>query len=57
VSDLLRFLHLGKIVIPITQNITDIPSDMGHHGALKYLSNQEGLTVMIDGLSKRVMAL
>lgn len=34
---------LGKIVIPITQNMEDIPSDLRHHRALKYLSNKEGL--------------
>lgn len=33
---------LGKIVIPITQSFNDIPSDLGHHRALKYLANDEG---------------
>lgn len=37
---------LGKIVIPITQNIEDIPSDMIHHRALRYLNNDQGLTEM-----------
>lgn len=33
---------LGKNVIPITQSIDDIPSDLGHHRALKYLPNEQG---------------
>jgi hypothetical protein len=37
---------LGKSVIPITQNIEDIPSDMIHHRALRYLNNDQGLTEM-----------
>jgi hypothetical protein len=38
------FAHtLGKHVIPISQSLDDVPSDMGHHRVLKYLPNQEGL--------------
>ena len=33
---------LGKTVIPITQSLDDIPSDLGHHRALKYLPNEQG---------------
>ena len=33
---------LGKTVIPITRSIDDIPSDLGHHRALKYLPNEQG---------------
>ena len=38
---------LGKVVIPITQNI----SDMGHHKALYYLHNREGLTELTNKLA------
>lgn len=34
---------LGKTVVPITQSISDIPSDLGHHRALIYLANEQGL--------------
>lgn len=33
---------LGKQIIPITQSINDIPSDIAHHRALVYLPNEEG---------------
>jgi len=45
---------LGKIVIPITQSKADIPSDLGHHRALFYLNNGEGLSQMEDKLVKRL---
>ncbi len=45
---------LGKTVIPITQSINDVPSDLGHHRALKYLSNQQGYSDMIVDLKKRL---
>lgn len=45
---------LGKIVIPITQSIDDIPSDLKPHRALKYLPNIEGLGDLTKGLSKRL---
>lgn len=48
---------LGKNVVPITQNIDDIPSDLKPHRALKYLPNNEGLNDLRDGLSKRLMTL
>ncbi len=34
---------LGKHVIPITQSLDDVPSDIRHHRALKYLPNSQGL--------------
>lgn len=34
---------LDKNVIPITQNMDDIPFDLRHHKVLKYLNNNEGL--------------
>lgn len=45
---------LGKDVVPITQSMDDIPSDMNHHRALKYLSNREGLASLNAGLVKRL---
>lgn len=48
---------LGKIVIPITQNLADMPSDIQHHRALKYLSNTEGLNSMESELTKRLTTL
>lgn len=48
---------LGKIVIPITQSINDIPSDLGHHRALKYLSNDEGYRNLSNELYKRIKTI
>ena len=45
---------LGKIVIPITQSISDIPSDLGHHRAYKYLPNDEGCRNLSNELYKRI---
>jgi hypothetical protein len=45
---------LGKNVVPITQSIDDIPSDMNHHRALKYLGNREGLAGLTTQLAKRL---
>jgi len=48
---------LGKVVIPITQNISDIPSDMGHHRALCYLHNREGLTDLTNKLAAKLRSV
>ena len=48
---------LGKTVIPITQSIEDIPSDLGHHRALKYLPNEEGYRDLSNALWKRIKPL
>jgi hypothetical protein len=48
---------LGKTVIPITQSIEDIPSDLGHHRALKYYPNEEGLRDLSNELYKRIKAI
>jgi hypothetical protein len=45
---------LGKTVIPITQSLDDIPSDLGHHRALKYYPNEEGLKNLSNELYKRL---
>lgn len=48
---------LGKIVIPITQSLDDIPSDLGHHRALKYLPNDEGYRNLSNNLYKRIKTI
>lgn len=46
---------LGKTVVPITQTNNDIPSNMSHHRALKYLANSEGLKSLTEQFSKRIV--
>ena len=46
---------LGKIVIPITQSVGDIPFDLRHHRALTYLSNTEGLQKLEKDLEKKLV--
>jgi hypothetical protein len=48
---------LGKIVVPLTQNIADIPSDLKPHRALKYLPNPEGLRDLSTQLAKRLTTI
>jgi hypothetical protein len=48
---------LGKIVIPITQSLNDIPSDLRHHRALKYLPNEEGYRDLSNALYKRIKSI
>lgn len=48
---------LGKTVIPISQSIEDIPSDLRHHRALKYLPNPQGYTEFSEELGKRLKVL
>ena len=48
---------LGKTVIPITQSLDDIPSDLGHHRALKYLPNEQGLRNLSSELYKRLKVI
>lgn len=48
---------LGKTVIPITQSIDDVPSDLGHHRALKYLPNEQGFAQLTTELQKRLETL
>lgn len=48
---------LGKIVIPITQSLDDIPSDLGHHKALKYLPNEQGYRDLSNELCKRIKVI
>lgn len=46
---------LGKTVIPISQNIDDVPFDMKHHRVLNYLINEQGINEMIDKLEKKLI--
>lgn len=48
---------LGKTVIPITQSIDDVPSDLLHHRALKYLPNSQGYIDFSADLEKRLEVL
>ncbi len=48
---------LGKTVIPITQSLDDIPSDLGHHRALKYLPNEQGYKDLSNELYKRLKVI
>lgn len=48
---------LGKLVIPLAQSISDVPSDMIHHRALIYLKNGEGLKVLENDLCQKLTNL
>ena len=48
---------LGKTVIPISQSIDDVPSDLRHHRVLKYLPNTEGYAELQKELKKRLQTL
>ena len=48
---------LGKHVIPITQSIDDVPSDLRHHRVLKYLPNREGYELLQSKLEVRLRRL
>jgi len=48
---------LGKTVVPIAQNVSDIPSDMIHHRALIYLNNGEGLQTLREQLAGKLKLL
>jgi AbiJ N-terminal domain 5 len=45
---------LGKHVIPITQSLADVPFDMQHHRALRYLPNREGMVTLEKGLASKL---
>lgn len=48
---------LGKNVIPITQNLDDVPFDLRHHKVLKYLDNTQGLDDLSSHLESRLKTL
>ena len=45
---------LGKTVIPITQSLDDVPSDLRHHRVLKYLPNEQGYERSSCRIEKKV---
>ncbi len=45
---------LGKLVIPISQSLDDVPFDMRHHRVLRYLPNGEGLKKLKSALSEKL---
>jgi hypothetical protein len=45
---------LGKHVIPISQDLEDVPFDMRHHRVLKYLPNNEGLSKLTVSLAAKL---
>jgi hypothetical protein len=48
---------LGKTVVPITQSISDVPSDLGHHRALLYYPNEQGYKDLTIEIEKRLKLL
>jgi uncharacterized protein (DUF4213/DUF364 family) len=48
---------LGKHVIPIVQNMSDLPFDLRHHRCIVYLNNREGLADLEKKLSDRISFL
>ena len=48
---------LGKTVIPITQSINDVPSDLRHHRALVYYPNEQGYKDLTKEIDKRLRTL
>ncbi len=48
---------LGRTVIPIVQNIDDIPFDLRHHRHVVYLNNEEGRRALLEALVPRMTAL
>ena len=45
---------LGKLVVPISQSISDVPFDMAHHRCLKYLPNAEGYADLTKNLATKL---
>lgn len=48
---------LGKQVIPITQSLSDIPSDIANHRALVYLPNEQGYKELSRKLHSRLKVI
>ncbi len=48
---------LGKHVIPLFQSLDDLPFDLRHHKALKYLQNSEGMARLTEQLTLRLNTL
>ena len=48
---------LRRQVLPITQQVSDVPSDLRHHRALVYLPNGEGLKSLENGVVVRLSTI
>lgn len=48
---------LGRPVVPLVQNIKDIPFDLRHHRHIQYLNNGEGLAALMEQLTPRLQTL
>ena len=48
---------LGRPVIPIAQNINDLPFDLRHHRAIPYLNNAQGLADLRAAIIPRLQRL
>jgi len=48
---------LGKLVIPISQSLDDVPFDMRHHRVLTYLPNTEGLQTLSSELETKLKSI
>jgi len=45
---------LGKLVVPISQSLSDVPFDIVHHRVLKYLPNTEGYADLTSKLKAKL---
>lgn len=45
---------LGKLVVPISQSLDDVPFDIAHQRVQKYLANQEGLALLRSKLAEKL---
>jgi len=48
---------LGKEVVPLTQNIKDIPFDLTHHRHIEYINDEEGLERLKTKIEERLQTL
>lgn len=48
---------LGRDVVPLAQNLDEVPFDLKHHRILLYLPNEQGLAEMKGKLSERIKSL
>jgi hypothetical protein len=48
---------LGKLVIPVSQSLSDVPFDIAHHRVLKYLPNCEGLGDLTNRLVAKLFQI
>jgi len=48
---------LGKLVVPITRSLEDVPFDIKHHRVLTYLPNKEGYLELQTRLAEKLLRL